>query len=549
MIYVEKHSGQEGNFMFRFNSDHQSSFYDHESVWDELIPADSVYRLFREFAPVLIKPEDFAELYCDNNGRPSNEVLRMTMACMLQQMLNETDRGMEVLTQVNIEIKYALFMALNERGIDHANFHVHRERMMKKQLDVIYLDRFTRLMYYLGVLTGKEPFLTDTTHSVAPISVPTSIELIRQAMWLILRWLSKQHKSEWEKLSCWPLAARYLFELKETKEYKLAEKEKGQRFHEVVREAEDLLAFLEQQPRFWEKDATLVNRALVLSRILHERVIENEDGTQKVAKKRGFKDIIVSAIDIEARFGAKGSTKWRGYKVATVVVGNTGFIAAADTLKANEYDGHSLGKLAQNTPVDQVEEPKFIGDSHYGSADNRIKMAEQNIQLVAPLIGVKALEKVNEGFSINHDHTILTCPMNQTFSHYRRLENRRFFLLERGKCKKCPRSPLCFNGKNKKEVVIDDNFEILLKADKYNKTEEFREDIKLRARIEAKQNELANVYGLRRIRYIGQRKLAFASRMKALGANFRLLNRLMNKVDNLKLHFYDKFRITLGGTA
>ncbi len=532
--------------MFRFDSDKQASFYDHETIWDELIPADSVFRLFREFAPILIKPEDFKELYCENNGRPSNEVLRMTLACMLQQMLNETDRGMESLTQVNIEIKYALFMALNEKGIDHANFHNHRERMMKNQLDVVYLDRFTRLMYYLGVLTGKEPFLTDTTHSVAPISHLTSIELIRQAMRLILRWLSKEHKSEWEKLSCWPLAARYLFDVKEIKENRLEEEEKGQRFQEVVSEAEGLLAFLDQQPGFWKNDATLVTRALVLNRILHERVIENEDG--KSAKKRGFKDIIISAIDIDSRFGAKRMTKWRGYKVATVVVGDTGFIAAADTLRGNEFDGIILEELAKQTPVNQAQNPKFIADSHFGTADNRIKMAKQNIQLVAPLMNAKALEKIEEGFSVNSDHTVLTCPKNQTFTKYRCLENRRFFLLDKGKCKKCSRYSQCFKGKRKKEIVIDDNFEVLLEAEKYNKTEQFKEEIKLRARIEPKQNELANVYGLRRTRYIGKRKLAFASRMKALGANFARLNRLLTNKDIQKVQFYERFH-SLRNTA
>ena len=53
----------------------------------------------------------------------------------------------------------SLFMGLDEPGIDHSNFGNHRERLMRNKLDILYLDRFTRLMYYLGILTGKEPFL------------------------------------------------------------------------------------------------------------------------------------------------------------------------------------------------------------------------------------------------------------------------------------------------------------------------------------------------------------------------------------------------------
>lgn len=46
--------------MFRFDTEGQVSFYNHEMIWDTLIPSDSVYRLMRDFAPLLIKKEDFA---------------------------------------------------------------------------------------------------------------------------------------------------------------------------------------------------------------------------------------------------------------------------------------------------------------------------------------------------------------------------------------------------------------------------------------------------------------------------------------------------------
>lgn len=516
--------------MFRFDSDRQVSFFNHENIWDTLIPADSVYRLFREFAPLLIEREDFDGLYCLDNGRPSNEALRMTMACMLQQMLDETDRGMEWMTQVNIEIKYALFMGLDEPGIDHSNFGNHRERLMRNKLDILYLDRFTRLMYYLGILTGKEPFLTDTTHAIAPISAPTTIELIRQSMRMLLHWISKQFSAEWNKLPDKPSAARYLSELKETKEHQLDDGQKRQRLQEVVREADELLTFIEAHETFWKKNPTTVNRALVVCRILNERVLRNADGSVELAPTRNMKDILVSAVDTEARFGNKGKTKWRGYKVATVEIGNTGFIAAADTTKANGYDGDTLAKLVEQTPVELAKKPKFIGDTHYGSGNNRQQMADQKIELVAPPSEkVKVQKLIDEGFAINQEHTTLTCPMNRTFSKYNDVENGRTFSLPQGKCKSCSRFSQCFRGKRQRNVFIHNHFELLLEAEKYAQTEQYREDIKLRARIEAKQNELVNTYGLRRIRYLGDRKLAFAARMKALGANFKRLQRLLDR--------------------
>ncbi|MHB1127789.1 MAG: IS1182-like element ISHmo2 family transposase, partial [Bacillota bacterium] len=66
--------------MFVFDTEQQVTFYNHEDIWEKLIPSDSVYRLFREFAPLLIERKDFDGLYSIDNGRPSNEALKMTMA-------------------------------------------------------------------------------------------------------------------------------------------------------------------------------------------------------------------------------------------------------------------------------------------------------------------------------------------------------------------------------------------------------------------------------------------------------------------------------------
>ncbi|MHB1420456.1 MAG: transposase, partial [Bacillota bacterium] len=65
-------------------------------------------------------------------------------------------------------------------------------------------------------------------------------------------------------------------------------------------------------------------------------------------------------------------------------IGNTGFIAASDTAKANGYDGDTLVKLVDQTPVDMAEKPKIIGDTHYGSGNNRRQMANLDIELIAP---------------------------------------------------------------------------------------------------------------------------------------------------------------------
>jgi len=65
-----------------------------------------------------------------------------------------------------------------------------------------------------------------------------------------------------------------------------------------------------------------------------------------------------------------------------------------------------------------------------------------------------------------------------------------------------------------------------VQIDEYAQTEAYKEQMKLRGRIEAKQDELANHYGMRLGNYFCERKMAYQARMKSMGANFSRLNRL-----------------------
>ncbi len=154
-----------------------------------------------------------------------------------------------------------------------------------------------------------------------------------------------------------------------------------------------------------------------------------------------------------------------------------------------------------------------------------------------------ALEK--ERFTISKDHQILTCPQGHCFTKpYEAKYGHQLHLLRTKKspCNNCPLVDRCFCGEKRKTVFIHAHYEVLLAAEKETKTSKFRNAMKLRARIEAKQNELANHYGLRRTFYRGKRNLAYAARMHSLGANFCRLGRLLNDRKHPLLLDFEKAR-------
>lgn len=96
-------------------SDRQRSFYDADSVCEQLIPAVSFYRKFREIVAPLIDDSMFESMYCVDNGRPPISPSLLAMACVLQFYRNLSDREMERACMYDIEVKFALGLRLDER--------------------------------------------------------------------------------------------------------------------------------------------------------------------------------------------------------------------------------------------------------------------------------------------------------------------------------------------------------------------------------------------------------------------------------------------------
>ena len=62
-------------------------------------------------------------------------------------------------------------------------------------------------------------------------------------------------------------------------------------------------------------------------------------------------------------------------------------------------------------------------------------------------------------------------------------------------------------------VLVAREFEQLVEVERFAKTEDYKDLMKLRGRIEPKQGEFVNHYGLHRAKYYGERKLAYQARM------------------------------------
>jgi len=72
----------------------QSTFFDATYICEKLIPKDSFYRKFREIVWPIVDDDQFATMYCMDNGRPSISPALLAMATILQFHRNLSDREM-----------------------------------------------------------------------------------------------------------------------------------------------------------------------------------------------------------------------------------------------------------------------------------------------------------------------------------------------------------------------------------------------------------------------------------------------------------------------
>jgi len=98
--------------------DKQISFFDTEFACSHLIDKNSFYAKMRNFADKIITDDDFADIYCLDNGRPSVPPARLTKVLILQNYEDLSDREAFENICFNIKWKYALDVPIDYEGFD-----------------------------------------------------------------------------------------------------------------------------------------------------------------------------------------------------------------------------------------------------------------------------------------------------------------------------------------------------------------------------------------------------------------------------------------------
>jgi hypothetical protein len=217
--------------------------------------------------------------------------------------------------------------------------------------------------------------------------------------------------------------------------------------------------------------------------------------------------------DRDAKTGHKSAdSSFFGYKTHLAMTEER-IITAAVVTSGEKGDGPELPQLLAISQDNGIEVDTIIGDSAYSGKDNLELTAEQDIKVVARLNPAitQGFRKDEDRFDYNKDAGMFVCPAghlairkarqgkkdigeNQVHAYYFDVE----------KCKTCPLRENCYKpGAKTKTYSVVIKSTLHQQHIAFQETEYYKDKIKHRYKIEAKNNELKNVHGYdRAIAYV-----------------------------------------------
>ena len=507
------------------NSQSQASFFDTEYICEELIPADSYYRKFKEIVSPLMDELDFETMYCQDNGRPPISPKLLGMVLLLQFHKNLSDREMERACMYDIEIKYALGLKLNERPFDHSSLGDFRKRLLEHGQSKMIFDKILNRLIDLELIKRDEIQRIDATHMIADIAIPTVAALVKKGIREILKPLKGQRPKVYEKIFGEINMEEYTREkVNEPDEGRLDIEKRKKKLVQVVMDAKCVLKEVEGV----EVSRDLRKRIEMLKRILQENVKETDEKIEEREYKDKPKDLLVSPIDEDARYGAKSDTKrFTGYKANVTESVENRFITNVEVMRGNRRDGESTVQMIVEQKKNGLVPQKLIGDAAYADGMYRKLLNDNGTMMVAPLRQVNGRAQAvypKRMFTFNEETQTLTCPQGvETTSQMRdERHGQKQFHFPITKCRVCKVQRECTKEKDGRRVVGISMFNKQLReAEIYNKTDEFKKDMKLRPPIEGKLSELTRYHGLRRARYRGLMKVQLQTLLTAAAVNIK----------------------------
>src|SRR6266571_4790184 len=459
----------------------QWGLFEADTLYGEFVGKRTFYGYLASQRRELFRDEDFARLYCPNNGRPSVPPSLLATALVLQAYDGVSDDEATRRAAFDLQWKVALSVELDVRPFAKSTLQEFRAQLIVHDQTRAIFQRSLEVAQRRGVWKkGHAPqerqhmkLALDTTHILGRGAVKDSYNLLADGIVQVLRALAKLTACELTELAEEVGCARYVHgsSLKGSADVDWTDMKARQRFlAEIVGDAEQLLELVRGTRSDLTKDSPedqeLVAAAGMLARILAQDIERDENGPRL---KRGVApDRLISVHDPEMRHGRKSSSqRFNGHKAQIAVDTDSQLITAVEVLPGNAPDAdHALEVVEASEVSTGCQVGEVIGDGAYGAGSTRAQFAATGRTVVAKVPEIHNQEFFPKtAFQIDVEAGTCTCPNQQTTADLHAAKGGGgVFVFAAETCAACPVRAQCTRGQGGRTVQLHPHETLLQQA-------------------------------------------------------------------------------------
>ena len=443
----------------------QGGLFDADAMYLDFVGRDSFYGFLATQRSSIFHDEEFADLYCPDNGRNSVPPSLMATALLLQAHDRVSDEEAKNRADYDMRWKVALGIALDDRPFAKSTLQLFRAQLIVHEKVRALFQKSLTFARQTGYLKHRKiKAVLDTTLILGAGAVKDTYNLITDGIVKLVRVLAGLAG---EEPAVWATAhslARYFApSIKGTAQINWDDKAERQIFlQSIVADADRLLtearAALTHYADGVREKQVIREAADLLAQILLQDIDRTPSGAS--LKQGTSPDRIVSIHDPEMRHGHKSaSVHFEGHKAAVAVDPESQLITAAVILPGNAQDSdQAMDLVTQSEENTQAAVDETIGDGAYGLGPTRQAFADQQRTLIAPIrTSGHANVYRKAAFAIDPVARTCRCPAGRITStlvregtqkdrHGKRLTKYAFQFPDQV-CAVCPLRPQCSRGR------------------------------------------------------------------------------------------------------
>ena len=520
----------------------QRGLFEADHLYLEYVGKDTFYGFLASQRGQLFSDEEFAELYCHDNGRDSVPPSLLSTVLLLQAHDKVSDEEAKARADFDIRWKVALGIAVDERPFAKSTLQLFRSQLIVHEKVRSIFQRSLQLARQTGYMKRhRMKAALDTSYILGRGAVKDTYNLLADGIIQVIRALATLESKKAEVWAKERGLERYFGSSVKGEADVDWDNEKSRHtfLQAIVNDADHVLELARQaRGQFADGDSKredIAGAAKLLGQLLLQDVAYREEG---VALKEGVSpDRIVSVHDPEMRHGHKSSSnRFDGHKAVIAVDTDSQLITAVAVLPGNAPDNTgALELIAQSEENTGIEVEETIADAAYGDGATRQSFADAERTLIAkvPARPNKAYFP-KEDFEIDLETGTCTCPAGQVTQIKRRLKShpdgrggwlRQWgFVFDSRVCGACMlRSKCVASKKDRGRTVSLHPQEALLQQARLLQRSEVFADYKKRRQVSEHRLARLMQLGMRQARYFGRTKTLFQLMMAATVANLTLV--------------------------